>query len=134
MIAVVGAGLRQSYDRPPVAKEHSESAENQSIQAGCSAQIKVYNIKLIDSGMAAQVDKGLKPIVEAAVPRELGYAALLNHCQPRVHQQTEMLECSKEPEHGDDTNPTSGMFSAKLGFKPQQSQMDKPAVFQLWWH
>ena len=58
----------QSYDRTFVAKENSESAENQSIQAECSAQIKVYNIELIDRGMAAQVDKGWKPIVDAPVP------------------------------------------------------------------
>ena len=68
MIAVVGAGLMQSYDRTFVAKENSESVENQSFQAEYSAQIKVYNIELIDRGMAAQVDKGLKPIVGAPVP------------------------------------------------------------------
>ena len=58
----------QSYDKTFVAKENSESAENQSIQAEYSAQIKVYNIELIDRGMAAQVDKGLKPIVDAPAP------------------------------------------------------------------
>ena len=57
----------QSYDRTLVAKENSESAENQSIQAEYSAQIKVYNLELIDRVMAAQVDKGLKPIVDAPV-------------------------------------------------------------------
>jgi hypothetical protein len=67
LIAVVGAGLMQSYDRTLVAKENSESAENQSIQAEYSAQIKVYNLELIDRGMAAQVDKGLKPIVDVPV-------------------------------------------------------------------
>ena len=58
----------QSYDRTFVAKEHSEIAENQSIQAERSAQIKVYNIELIVRGMAAQVDKELQPIVDAPVP------------------------------------------------------------------
>ena len=58
----------QSYNRTFVAKENSESVENQSIQAEYSAQIKMYNIELIHPGMTAQVDKGLKPIVDAAVP------------------------------------------------------------------
>ena len=58
----------QSYNRTIVAKENAESAEYQSIQAKDSAQIKVYNIELIHPGMTAQVDKGLKPIVDAAVP------------------------------------------------------------------
>ena len=58
----------QSYDRTFVAKEHSEIAENQSIQAERSAQIKVYNVELIDRGMAAQVDRGLKPLVDAPAP------------------------------------------------------------------
>ena len=47
----------QSYDWTFVAKEHSEIAEDQSIQAERSAQTKVYNIELIDLGMAAQVDR-----------------------------------------------------------------------------
>ena len=68
LIAVVGAGLMQSYDKTFVAKENSECAENQSIQAEYRAQIKVYNIELIDRGMAARVDKGWKPIVDAPVP------------------------------------------------------------------
>ena len=59
----------QSYDRTFVAKENSEVADNQNIQAEYSAQIKAYNIELIDRGKAAQVDKGLKPIVDAPVPR-----------------------------------------------------------------
>ena len=58
----------QSYDRTFVAKEHAEIVEHQSIQEEHSAQIKVYNIELIDRGMAAQVDKGLKPIVFAPAP------------------------------------------------------------------
>ena len=58
----------QSYDKTFVAKENSESVENQSIQSEYTAQIKVYNIELIDRGMAARVDKGLKPIVDAPVP------------------------------------------------------------------
>ena len=110
----------QSYDRTFAAKENSESAENQSLPAEYSAQIKVNNIDQIDRGKVAQADKGLKPIVKAPLPWEFGCPALLNPCQPRVHQQTEILERSKEPAHGEDTNPTSRMFSAKLRAKPQQ--------------
>ena len=53
----------QSYDRTLVAKENSESAENQIIQAEYCAQIKVYNLELIDRVMAAQIAprEGQKP-------------------------------------------------------------------------